>query len=106
MKLLEIRELQGQLLADLAQAMVAFPQSLVNITVTQKEGWQENQRIQGVIRQAEQELAPMGRLFVRASGTEPMIRVLGEHPDASVLHSAMGRVVQTIKEEQGGSRVS
>jgi phosphoglucosamine mutase len=106
LKLLEIRELQGQLLADLAQAMVAFPQSLVNITVTQKEGWQENQRIQGVIRQAEQELAPMGRLFVRASGTEPMIRVLGEHPDASVLHSAMGRVVQTIKEEQGGSRVS
>lgn len=106
LKLLEIRKTQDQPLANLAQAMVVFPQSLVNITVTKKEGWQDNQRIQGVISQAEKELAPMGRLFVRASGTEPMIRVLGEHPDASVLQSAIGRVVETIKEEQGGSRVS
>ncbi len=106
LKLLEMRAVQGQTLANLAKDMVVFPQSLVNISVEQKEGWQDNQRIQGVISQAEQELAPMGRLFVRASGTEPMIRVLGEHPDANVLQKCVQRVVQTIREEQGGSRVS
>ena len=106
LKLLEMREKQGKTLASLAQAMVVFPQSLVNIPVAQKEGWQDNQRIQEVIRQAEHELGPLGRLFVRASGTEPMIRVLGEHPDAMVLHACVERVVQTIREEQGSSRVS
>ncbi|NMB19799.1 MAG: phosphoglucosamine mutase [Firmicutes bacterium] len=106
LKLLEMREMEGQSLASLAEAMVVFPQSLINIPVTKKEGWQDNPRIQGVIRQAEKELGPLGRLFVRASGTEPMIRVLGEHPDATVLHACVQRVVQTIEEEQGGSRVS
>lgn len=106
LKLLETRKNQGQDLANLAEAMEVFPQSLVNVPVEEKEGWQENQRIQGVISQALQELAPMGRLFVRASGTESMIRVLGEHPDATVLHSCVQRVVATITEEQGGSRVS
>lgn len=106
LKLLETRGIQGQDLAILAEAMEIFPQSLVNVPVGQKEGWQDNQRIQGVISQALQELAPMGRLFVRASGTEPMIRVLGEHPDEAVLHSCVQRVVATISEEQGGSRVS
>ena len=105
LKLLEIRQIQAKPLASLAEDMVVFPQHLVNITVERKEGWQENQRIQGVISQAEKELAPMGRLFVRASGTEPMIRVLGEHPDASVLKSALQMVVQAIEEEQGGRRV-
>ncbi|MCK9525455.1 MAG: phosphoglucosamine mutase [Limnochordia bacterium] len=105
LKLLEMRQIQDQTLASLAEAMVVFPQSLVNIPVTQKEGWQENQRIQGVISQAERDLGPLGRLFVRASGTEPMIRVLGEHPDAKILDSCLRLVVQTIQEEQGGSRV-
>lgn len=106
LKLLEMKILEGKPLATLSQAMVVFPQRLVNVTVNDKEGWQSNQRILGVINQAEKELGPMGRLFVRASGTEPMIRVLGEHPDLEVLQSAIGRVVQTIAEEQGGSRVS
>ena len=106
LKLLEMRQLQGRPLSALAEAMVVFPQTLVNIPVEKKEGWQENQRIQVVISQAERELAPLGRLFVRASGTEPMIRVLGEHPDAAVLQTCVDLVVRTIREEQGGSRVS
>lgn len=106
LKLLDMRESQGQTLATLGQVMTVFPQSLVNIVVQRKEGWQENRRIQGAIGQAEKELGPQGRLFVRASGTEPMIRILGEHPDQTLLDSAVKLVVQAIFEEQGGSRVS
>lgn len=73
--------------------------------VADKNGWQENPRIQAVAR-AEEELAPLGRLFVRASGTEPLIRILGEHPDADTLQKVLEPVVRTIEQEQGGSRAS
>lgn len=106
LKLLETKLLQRRSLAELATCMDVFPQHLVNIRVESKEGWQENSRIQEAIKNAEQELGPLGRLFVRASGTEPMIRVLGEHPDATLLQSALQPVINVIEEEQGGTRAS
>lgn len=106
LKLLQTRQLQGQSLAELSACMDVFPQHLVNIRVQNKDGWQKNGLIQEAINQAEQALAPLGRLFVRASGTEPMIRVLGEHPDAEFLQSALQPVLRTIVQELGGSCVS
>ena len=70
LKLLEMRELQGQPLADLAKVMAVFPQALVNIPVERKEGWQDNQRIQGVIRQAERDLALRKALCVLLNGAD------------------------------------
>lgn len=106
LKLLEMRGLAQQPLAHLADSMVVFPQRLVNIPVQRKDGWQQNPRIQAAITQAQEQLGSLGRLFVRASGTEPMIRVLGEHPDADLLQAAVQLVVQVIGDEQGGSHVS
>lgn len=104
LKLLENRQIQGKPLAELARCMEIFPQQLVNIHVESKNGWEENARIQAAIRRAQEELAPVGRLFVRASGTEPVIRILGEHPDAQLLQAALEPVVQAIEAEQGGRR--
>jgi len=67
-------------LAELGKCMDIFPQELVNIRVRRRIGWQENARIQAAISSAQEQLAPFGRLFVRASGTEPVVRVMGEHP--------------------------
>ncbi|WP_461364265.1 phosphoglucosamine mutase [Candidatus Darwinibacter acetoxidans] len=106
LKLLETRAVQGKTLAELAECMKEFPQQLVNIRVADKNGWQENPRIQEAVARAEEELAPLGRLFVRASGTEPLIRILGEHPDADTLQKVLEPVVRTIEQEQGGSRAS
>lgn len=104
LKLLETRQKQGKPLAELAKCMNIFPQQLINVRVERKHGWQENAQIQAAINRAEEQLAPFGRLFVRASGTEPVIRVLGEHPDAAVLQAALEPVVQAIEAEQGGRR--
>lgn len=106
LKLLEVRKMQQQHLSELALSMDVFPQCLVNIPVQRKDGWQENDRIQKAINQAQEQLAPIGRLFVRASGTEPMIRVLGEHPNEEVVQAAVQFVVQVIKNEQGGTYAS
>ncbi len=106
LKLLENRTIQGKTLAELAKCMEIFPQQLINVRVENKNGWQDNARIQAAISQAQEQLAPYGRLFVRASGTESLIRVMGEHPDQAVLTAVLEPVIQTIEQEQGGSRAS
>ena len=106
LKLLETRQVQGRPLAELAKCMNIFPQQLVNIRVQTKNGWQDNARIKSAIEQAQEQLAPFGRLFVRASGTEPVIRVMGEHPEGETLKAVLEPVIKTIEEEQGGSRAS
>lgn len=106
LKLLETRSEQCKTLAELATCMDIFPQHLVNVRVASKEGWQDNPRIQAAIRKAEEELGELGRLFVRASGTEPVIRILGEHPNEQVLKAALAPVVAAIEAEQGGSCAS
>ncbi|HPT83094.1 MAG TPA: phosphoglucosamine mutase [Limnochordia bacterium] len=106
LKLLETRAIQGKPLAELAACMSIFPQQLVNVRVENKNGWQDNARIQEAINLAQEKLAPFGRLFVRASGTEPVIRVMGEHPDQATLQAVLEPVITVIEQEQGGSRAS
>lgn len=106
LKLLQMRQIQGKPLAELAQSMVVFPQRLVNVPVRDKRNWQENPHIQKVIKDAQEQLAPLGRLFVRASGTEPLLRVMGEHPEEEILKATVQLVVQTITAEIGNVNVS
>ncbi len=102
LKLLEIRSIRQKTLAELAQSMEDFPQLLINITVESK-AWEESELILAAIKRAEKSLSPGGRLFVRSSGTEPVIRVLGEHPDESLLKEILGEVADVIAAEQKGS---
>lgn len=102
LKLLEIRGIRQKTLAELAQSMENFPQLLINITVESK-AWEQNKRIRAAVDRAEELLSPGGRLFVRASGTEPVIRVLGEHPDENLLKEVLNEVAHVIAAEQKGS---
>lgn len=91
----------GEKLSTLAGQMERFPQVLQNVRVARKEGWDSNSRIRQAIQEAETALEGVGRIFVRASGTEPLIRVMAEGPDEAVLKDLVGRVAELIKEEQG-----
>lgn len=91
----------GKKLSELADQMKRFPQVLENVRVANKSGWEENQAIKSVMREVERELGESGRLFVRASGTEPLIRVMAEGPDEAVLKQSVNRVVEVVKREQG-----
>ena len=59
LKLLETSQILGQALAELGKCMDIFPQELVNIRVEEKNGWQENARIQAAISSAQEQLAPL-----------------------------------------------
>jgi phosphoglucosamine mutase len=65
-------------LSELAAAMVTYPQVLTNIRVKSKDGWEENAEIQKAVAEGERQLGGNGRILVRPSGTEPLIRVMAE----------------------------
>ncbi|HWS93803.1 MAG TPA: phosphoglucosamine mutase, partial [Mycobacterium sp.] len=74
----------GSSLADLASAMRALPQVLINVKVADKATAAVAPSVQTAVAKAEAELGDTGRILLRPSGTEPMIRVMVEAPEESV----------------------
>jgi phosphoglucosamine mutase len=100
LQLLSAVKRSGGMLSELAEQMQAAPQSLVNVRV-QSKAWEANAHIQDVIATATETLGSEGRLFVRASGTEPLIRVMAEGADAELVENLAKRVAAIIKQELG-----
>ena len=90
-----------QPLSELAGIMTKYPQVLVNVRVATKTGWEDNDLIKAAIVTAEGELGDEGRVLVRASGTEPLIRVMAEGPDQETLQSLCEEIADIIGREQG-----
>ena len=99
LQLLAALKRSGKPLSQLGGLMTRFPQVLVNVRVRSKAGWETNASIAAAIRDAEQQLGDMGRILVRASGTEPLIRVMAEGPVLSELEQLAEQVAQAIRDE-------
>ena len=91
----------GRKASDLTNLMTTYPQLLVNVKVATKDGWEENEAIKAAIAVGEQELGTDGRILVRPSGTEPLIRVMAEGPDQAQLDTICHRIADVVKKEQG-----
>lgn len=76
--LLNIMVRQGLSLKELAASMQRMPQILINVKVRDKNAWADDERISAVIARVEAALGETGRVLVRASGTEPLLRVMVE----------------------------
>lgn len=72
----------GEALPDLLQGVMLFPQTLLNVRLQPGQDWKANTRLQQAIVQAEQLLGAEGRVLIRASGTEPVLRIMVEARDA------------------------
>ena len=72
-------------LYELALLFKQYPQRLVNVRVRDKNGWEENPMIQSEMKKAEKALEGSGRILVRASGTENLIRVMVEGENQAVV---------------------
>lgn len=83
LQLLHIIKEAGQPASQTAAVMERLPQLLVNVRVKDKQAAMSSIKAQQAIQQAEQELAGQGRILVRPSGTEPLIRVMGEGREAA-----------------------
>ena len=71
----------GRSLAELVSGMSHFPQVLINVRTQSRVDLDASTEIQSAIRSVEQKLAERGRVLVRASGTEPVVRVMVEGED-------------------------
>ena len=91
----------GKSMSELAGIMTRYPQLLVNVRVLSKEGWEENEAITKAIQQGENELLEQGRILVRPSGTEQLIRVMAEGPDMDKLERIVHYIANIVKEQQG-----
>ena len=87
----------GRSLHDLAAAMVVYPQILLNVRVTDKRVLEADPAIAAAIRAAEEALGSTGRILVRPSGTEPLIRVMIEGSDAGSIGVLAERVAEAIR---------
>jgi phosphoglucosamine mutase len=98
--LLTLEALAG---ADLSErdAMRKLPQRLVNVPVRDRGALQEAESVTDSVGVAEQELAGRGRVLVRASGTEPLVRVMVEAPTAEEADEVCGRLVALVERELG-----
>ena len=91
----------GHKASELTKLMTTYPQLLVNVRVATKEGWEENEAIKAAIEAGNQELGSDGRILVRPSGTEPLIRVMAEGPEQEQLEEICHRIADVVKKEQG-----
>lgn len=91
----------GKKMSDLNKLMVTYPQILKNVEVYSKNGWEENDLIMDAIRAGEDELAGEGRILVRASGTEPLIRVMGEGRELDQLERIVDDIASVVESELG-----
>lgn len=91
----------GEKASTLSGLMTSYPQLLVNVTVKTKDGWEENAAIKEAIAAGDAELGENGRILVRPSGTEPLIRVMAEGPDQAQLDVLCHRIARVVKEQQG-----
>jgi phosphoglucosamine mutase len=88
-------------LSQLAGIMKKYPQILKNVRVRDKQAVLENQEVAQSVRQMEERLKGNGRILIRPSGTEPLVRVMAEGPDLALLEEIVQEIVSEI-EKQGG----
>ena len=74
----------GQTMAELLQGLQLFPQVLINVRLRPDQDWQTHAPLQAEIAQAQTALGEAGRVLIRASGTEPLLRVMVEAREAEV----------------------
>ncbi len=91
----------GKPLSVLAAQIEEFPQRLVNVPVWRRRGWRTEPDLWAAVRRAEERLGSEGRILVRASGTERVIRVMAEGPDPAVLDELVGEIAGVIRERMG-----
>lgn len=98
-QLLSILARGTQPLSELAGQMQRLPQWLENVRVVNKEGWDTNPAITAAIRSAEEALGGQGRVLVRASGTEPLIRIMLEGPTLERIRTMAQQMKEVITAE-------
>ena len=96
LQVLAVMQQTGKSLAELAAPMPKYPQLMQNVRVAKKINTDQSEPIQVAIKAAEEKLAGTGRVVLRASGTEPVIRVMVEGRDEKLVKQLVGELAQVV----------
>lgn len=99
LQLLAVMQETGQPLSVLASQMTRLPQLLVNVRVADKEAAMNHPAVKEAVQKAEQSLGDRGRILVRPSGTEPLLRIMGEGPDEERLKQIVEGIARVVREQ-------
>lgn len=99
LQLVNIMKVTKKPLSELADEMKKYPQKLVNVRVTDKHHVTDNEKVKAVIEQVEVEMDGNGRVLVRPSGTEPLVRVMVEASTEELCEAYVNQIVDVVKEE-------
>ena len=91
----------GKSLSELLKDFKDYPQCLVNVPVADKKSWKQHQPILDVIDEVEKDMAGNGRVLVRPSGTQALLRVMAEGPTQEETDAYVDRIVKVVKQEMG-----
>jgi len=86
----------GRTMAQLLQGVELFPQTLINVRLKPGFEWQTHEPLQQATREAQALLGDSGRVLIRASGTEPLVRVMVEARDPALARSTAERIAATL----------
>src|SRR5262249_44549446 len=101
LNVLRVVALTGRTLADLAADLTTFPQVLLNVRVREKADLRTVPAVADAISRVESRVAGNGRLLVRYSGTEPLLRVMLEGKDQNDIRTWAQEIVDAVKEHLG-----
>ena len=87
----------GKTMAELLSDVTLFPQTLLNVRLRPGTDWQANVALQEQTKAVEKELGQSGRVLIRASGTEPLVRVMVEARDAAQAQRCAQRIADTLQ---------
>ncbi|HEX5739729.1 MAG TPA: phosphoglucosamine mutase [Hydrogenophaga sp.] len=89
----------GKTMAQLLAEVTLYPQTLINVRLKPGQDWRSNTRLEEETRAVEAELGDSGRVLIRPSGTEPLLRVMVEASDAQQSRSFAERLVDAVKSQ-------
>lgn len=100
-QLAAVIKMTGKKLSQLADQMKKYPQSLINVRVTDKHGVTDNIEVQAEMEKVESEMNGEGRILVRPSGTEPLVRVMVEASTDEEAESYAQRIADVVEAQMG-----
>ncbi|WP_413376816.1 phosphoglucosamine mutase [Alkalihalobacillus sp. 1P02AB] len=101
LQLVNIMKATNKPLSELAMEMETFPQELVNIRVTDKHAVTDNEKVKEAITKVEEDMNGEGRVLVRPSGTEPLVRVMVEAKTEELCQQFVTSIAEVVEAEMG-----
>lgn len=98
LKVVEVMKRTGLSLSELAREMEKQPQLLVNIHVTNKDEIMSHELVKAALARSEKALGEWGKLVVRPSGTEPLVRIMAQGPDQELLEEVINDIKGAIEQ--------